>query len=95
MNIYQMRDEYEQALAAFAKLPHGQAQFKSYRSDDQHYANAPGDGVARGELEIGWWAWQASRASLVVVLPDTVTLLDPNVCEVVDAVEATGVKVAT
>jgi hypothetical protein len=49
--------------------------------------------VARGAA---WEAWQASRAAVVVELPDPNEVHDSGdfACDVIDALEAAGVKVA-
>lgn len=59
MTLDEMRDEYERELAAYLKLPQAPAMFKAARSDDRYYANCIGSDATRGQLEIGWWAWQA------------------------------------
>lgn len=68
MTLDEMRDQYEAALAAHVKLPQGAVQFKFCRSDEQHYAKAATNEM-RIELEMGWWAWQASRAAVLVDMP--------------------------
>ena len=43
-----------------------------------------------------WWAWQASREAVVVVLPDPNEVHDSGdyCAEAIDAIEAHGLKVA-
>lgn len=101
MSLEEMRNDFEKVLASYMGLP--PEQLKSYRSDDQHYENTPGNGYAHGGMDIGWWAWQASRAALVVELP---AIDDPDCGQRVSfhlgaykgqcrqAIKAAGLKVA-
>lgn len=69
MTLDEMRDEFERDLAAHLKLPQAPAMFKAARSDDRYYANCIGSEATRGQLEIGWWAWQSARAAVLVDMP--------------------------
>lgn len=68
--------------------------FEAYR--DEHNARLESEGHKPGSkwhvTQAHYQTWQAARESLVIVLPDTVTLFDPVACEMVDAIHAAGVK---
>ena len=103
MSTEKMREEFEAWLAK--KTGNNPEHFASYRSGKDQYAGTPGDGYARGGLEIGFLAWQASRAAIEVELPEAFCAYggqghhgsDPDdayiVEDVVRAIESLGLKV--
>lgn len=105
MDIESMREEYESALicrevaSLLAKAP------EMEEASAEIIIRAiclerKGDGYAAVVPDYGWWAWQASRESLLVELPQVhrdVTWDDQSIDvmwpdEVIKAIHATGIR---
>jgi len=52
-----------------------------------------GSGYLHADPSDAWDHWNAALDSVVIELPEEVTLLDSNVCMVVEAIESAGLKV--
>lgn len=88
MNASQMREQFEsQFVEEYVRvLGEGARELATHALA----ANSP-------VVSMSWWAWQASRAAVVVQLPATGTLLTPGWNQGVracgEAIEAQGLKV--
>lgn len=92
MSIEKMREEFEAAFVEEMVARCGEG----YRSSVKFFfVEKEPDGTYSNPIaHAGWWAWQASRAALVIELPQE-DGMDGHLWapDVVAAIEAAGVKV--
>lgn len=99
MDTNKMREQFEAALVAklvrelCAKAPGLPANAAEPIVRSQ-WLERKGDGYAAPVPDHGWWAWQASREAVAVVLPDEEPGYMYYAPDVLAAIEAQGLKVA-
>lgn len=92
MNESKMQEEFEAAIAA-----------ESGESITAVFLSRKGDTYATSVLHFAWWAWQASRAALLIEHPEKCEFAEVDgsyhkgyrqgMRNMVDAIEAAGLKV--
>ncbi|MEW9876567.1 hypothetical protein [Pseudomonas putida] len=84
MDTNKMREQFEAAWRT--RYPeHGDIALKRSGLDPEDYCNT--------RVKDSWWAWQASREAVAVVLPDEEPGYMYYAPDVLEAIEAQGLKV--
>lgn len=76
-----MREEFESAMSLETGL--SIELFELDRNGDSYLSTGP---------KYAWWAWQASRESVEIEIPDLIACAEDMACKFIDNIHAAGVK---